>query len=93
MSNDDAVIKMVNANLQRPRITFSEKGFSYKMKNDAMKRKAGHQRSLVDPNLKGKKTVQLIGKEFGDSPKQVQRFISITKLIPELLKKLDEINP
>ena len=81
---------MVDSNLQREQITFSEKAFAYKMKNEAMKRTGGRRKSSQsDYPLKGKKTVEIIGEEFGDSAKQVQRYLKLTDLIPELLEKLD----
>ena len=60
------------------------------MKNDAMKRTAGRPRSQIDHNLKGKRTVEIIAEETGESPKQVQRYITLTNLIPELLQQLDD---
>ena len=90
MNDEEAIIKMVDANLQRERISYSEKAFAYKMKNDAMKRTAGRPRSQIDHNLKGKRTVEIIAEETGESPKQVQRYISLTNLIPELLQQLDD---
>ena len=90
MSDDEAIISMVDSNLQRERISYSEKAFAYKMKNEAMKRKAGRKRSQIDPKLRGKKTIEIIAEEGGDSPKQVQRYIKITELIPELLRQLDD---
>ena len=90
MNDDEAIISMVDSNLQRERIRYSEKAFAYKMKNEAMKRKGGRKKSQFDHKLKGKKTIELIGEEYGDSPKQVQRFIKITELIPELLQQLDD---
>ena len=63
---------------------------AYKMKNEAMKRTGGRRKSSQsDYPLKGKKTVEIIGEEFGDSAKQVQRYLKLTDLIPELLEKLD----
>ena len=90
MNDEEAIIKMVDANLQRERISYSEKAFAYKMKNDAMKRTARRPRSQIDHNLKGKRTVEIIAEETGESPKQVQRYISLTNLIPELLQQLDD---
>ena len=91
MSDDEAVINMVDSNLQRQQITFSEKAFAYKMKNEAMKRTGGRRKSSQsDYPLKGKKTVEIIGEEFCDSAKQVQRYLKLTALIPELLEKLEE---
>lgn len=90
MQDDEAVVTMVDSNLQREQITFSEKAFAYKMKNEAMKRTGGRRKSSQsDYPLKGKKTVEIIGEEFGDSAKQVQRYLKLTDLIPELLEKLD----
>ena len=90
MNDEEAVIKMVDSNLQRERISYSEKAFAYKMKNDAMKRSAGKPRGQIDHNLKGKRTVEIIADETGESPKQVQRYITLTNLIPELLQQLDD---
>ena len=59
------------------------------MKNEAMKQKVGRKKGQSGQQKKGKKTIELIGEEFGDSPKQVQRYIAVTRLIPELLQKLD----
>ena len=78
MNDEEAIIKMVDSNLQRERISYSEKAFAYKMKNDAMKRTAGRPRSQIDHNLKGKRTVEIIAEETGESPKQVQRFYVIS---------------
>ena len=89
MSYEDAVVKMVDTNLHREHISFSEKAFAYRMKNEAMKQKVGRKKGQSGQQKKGKKTIELIGEEFGDSPKQVQRYIAVTRLIPELLQKLD----
>ena len=60
------------------------------MKYEAIKRKAGRRKcGQVDHNL-GKKSIELIGEECGDSPKQVQRYIKITELITEMLEKVDD---
>lgn len=90
MNDEEAIIKMVDSNLQRERISYSEKAFAYKMKNDAMKRTAGRPRSQIDHNFKGKRTVEVIAEETGESPKQVQRYIALTNLIPDLLQQLDD---
>ena len=89
MSYEDAVVKMVDTNLHREHISFSEKAFAYRMKNEALKQKVGRKKGQSGQQKKGKKTIELIGEEFGDSPKQVQRYIAVTRLIPELLQKLD----
>ena len=61
--------------------------------NEAMKRTGGRRKSSQsDYPLKGKKTVEIIGEEFGDSAKQVQRYLKLTDLIPELLEKLETVN-
>ena len=91
MRDDDAVISMVDSNLQREQISPSEKAFAYKMKYDAIKRKSGRRNcSQDDHHFRGKRTVELIGEDSGESPKQVQRFLKLTELIPELLEMLDE---
>lgn len=94
MPDEDSIISMVDSNLQRPSITYSEKAFAYKMKNEAMKRKTGKRRKTNDgklERLKGetKRTVEIISDQCGDSPRQVTRYIRLTYLIPELLEKLD----
>ena len=90
LKDDEAVVSMVDSNLQREMISPSEKAFAYKMKYEAIKRKAGRRKcGQVDHNL-GKKSIELIGEECGDRPKQVQRYIKITELIPEMLEKVDD---
>lgn len=90
---EDSIISMVDSNLHREKLLFSEKAMAYKMKNEAMKRKTGKrrktQKGTVD-SLMGKKTISLIGEETGESARQVHRYICLTRLIPELLKMLDE---
>ena len=78
MSYEDAVVKMVDTNLHREHISFSEKAFAYRMKNEAMKQKVGRKKGQSGQQKKGKKTIEIIGEEFGDSPKQVQRYIAVT---------------
>jgi len=91
---DSAVIAMVDANIQREEILPSEKAAAYKMKLEAMKRKAGRHSKInegqVVSNLSGKKTTEIIGEEAGESYKQVERYIRLTELQPELLKMVDE---
>lgn len=86
MTDDEAVIAMVDANLQREAILPSEKTFAYKMKRDAL----NHQ-GITSPQL-GEKllTVEKIGADSGDSKNQVLRYIRLTYLIPELLLMVDE---
>lgn len=90
MDEDDSIINMVDSNLHRERISYSEKAFAYKLKNDVLKRKAGRKKSQVDHKTPKKRTIEIISEDCGDSPKQVQRYISLTKLIPEMLQKLDD---
>ena len=90
MNEDEAILNMVDSNLHREKISFSEKAFAYKMKNDVLKRKSGRKKGQIDHKTKKKRTVELISEECGDSPKQVQRYISLTRLIPEFLQKLDD---
>ena len=93
MKEDDSIISMVDSNLHRDKILFSEKAFAYYMNNEAMKRKTGKRRRTQEGQLesiKGTKTIQLIGKETGESPRQVLRYIRLTLLVPELLDMLDE---
>lgn len=92
MTDEEAIIAMVDSNLQREKISHSEKAYAYMMKNEALKRKGGRKRSRSGHRLKGKKTVELISEASGDSPKQVQRYIKITELIPELMQQLDDGN-
>lgn len=86
LSDDEAVIAMVDANLQRETILPSEKAFAYKMKRDAL----NHQ-GITSPQV-GEKllTVEKIGADSGDSKNQVLRYIRLTYLIPELLEMVDE---
>ena len=91
MRDEEAVIAMVDANLQRESISFSEKAFAYKMKNDAMKRVRGRKKSgQIDDNLLGKRTIEIIAEESGESYKQIQRYIKVTALHPKLLEMLDK---
>lgn len=92
MTDEEAIIAMVDSNLQREKISHSEKAYAYMMKNEALKRKGGRKLSQSGHRLKGKKTVELISEASGDSPKQVQRYIKITELIPELMQQLDDGN-
>ena len=86
MSDDEAVIAMVDANLQREHILPSEKAFAYKMKLDAIKHQG------IASSQVGKKllSIEKVGEDSGDSRNQVHRFIRLTYLIPELLSMVDE---
>ena len=91
MDDDAAVLLMVDSNLQRENILPSERAFAYKMKMDAMKRTAGRPSKENSRQVVGNfETADLIGKESGESGRQVQRFIRLTNLIPELLNMVDE---
>lgn len=92
MKEEDSIISMVDSNLQRSTISHSEKAFAYRMKNEAMKKKARQTRKTLEgtvDSIKGKRTVEKIGEKTGDSPRQITRYIRLTYLIPELLEKLD----
>ena len=90
MSDDDAVIAMVDTNHQRENTKPSEKAFAYKMKMEALKRKAGrpskNNSSQVETNYR---TDEQIAKEAGESRATVQRLIRLTNLIPSLLHQVD----
>ena len=86
MSDDEAVIAMVDANLQRETILPSEKAFAYKMKLDAIKHQGVTSRQLGEKLL----SVTQVSKDSDDSERQVQRYIRLTYLIPELLSMVDD---
>ena len=94
LTDDEAIIIMVDSNLQRERVLPSEKAFAYKMKLDAMKRQ-GQRTDLTSPplveKLSGKAALSTaqIGKSAGDSHEQVRRFVRLTNLIPEILEMVD----
>ena len=94
MSHDEAVITMVDSNLQREHILPSEKAFAYKMKMEAMKRSAGRpSKGNCAPmvhDLDGKKTRDLIAEANGESGEQVRRYIRLTELTSELLELVDQ---
>lgn len=93
MTRDEAIIAMVDANLQRERILPSEKAYSYKMKLDALKRQ-GQRSDLTCAPVGHKsfmgKSRDVIAQDSGDSKSQIQRFIRLTELIPEILELVDE---
>lgn len=90
LTDDEAIIIMVDSNLQRELILPSEKAFAYKMKLDAMKRQ-GHRTDLTSSPVGTKlRADEQIALESGDSRNQVHRFIRLTHLIPELLDMVDE---
>lgn len=90
MDDDAAIILMVDANLQRETILPSERAFAYKMKLDALKHQ-GERSDLTSRQVVGKlETADLVGADSGDSGRQVQRYIRLTELIPEILDMVDE---
>ena len=92
LSDDQAVIVMVDSNLQREEILPSEKAFAYKMKLDAMKRQ-GQRTDLTSTPLEqklGKCSVEVLGEQVGESKSQIQRYIRLTELIPEILEMVDD---
>ena len=92
LSDDEAVIVMVDSNLQREEILPSEKAFAYKMKLDVMKRQGQRTDLTSSPlatKLKGKRSDELLGEEVGESKDQIRRYIRLTYLIPEILDMVD----
>ena len=90
LTNEEAIITMVDANLQRENLLPSEKAFAYKMKVEAMKRKAGRPQKKSSQVATNIDTAAEIGQQLGESRDQVYRYIRLTNLIPELLKLVDE---
>lgn len=93
MTDDEATIVMVDSNLQREQILPSEKAFAYKMKLDAMKRQAGRPSKdnlrPVGADLIGTRSDELLAENSPDSARQIQRYIRLTHLIPEILDLVD----
>lgn len=93
LSDEEAIILMVDSNNQREQVLPSEKAFAYKMKLDAMKRQ-GKRNDLTSyplgTKLENKGTAEIIGEEFDDSRNNVYRYIRLTELIPQLLDLVDE---
>ena len=91
MSDDGAVLLMVDSNLQREQILPSERAFAYKMKLDALKRQ-GARSDLTSGQIvqKSKLSIERVAEDAGEGYKTVQRFIRLTNLIPELLDMVDE---
>ena len=90
LSRDEAVVEMVDSNLQREHILPSEKAYAYKMKMDAMKRQGQRTDLTLSPLGTKLRTDELVAEEAGESRSQVQRYIRLTELIPELLTMVDE---
>ena len=92
MTDDQAVIIMVDSNLHREAILPSEKAFAYRMKLDAMKRQGKRTDLTSDPvgqKLRGRYSVEVLAEEAAESKSQVQRYIRLTYLIPSLLELVD----
>jgi ParB family chromosome partitioning protein len=91
MTDDEAIVKMVDSNIQREELLPSEKAFAYKMKMDAMKRQAGRPSNNFGQNgqNKGVWSRDLLADESGESSRQIHRFIRLTELIPELIDFVD----
>ena len=91
MTDDEAVICMVDANVQREELLPSEKAFAYKMKLEAMKRRAGRpSQNNVSQNGTDFRSDELLAKQIGSSRNQIQRYIRLTELIPDLLELVDK---
>ena len=91
LTDDEAVIIMVDSNLQRERVLPSEKAFAYKMKLDALRRQAGRpSKENLSPLETNLRTSAVIAQATGDSRAQVDRFIRLTNLIPEILDMVDD---
>ncbi len=90
MGRDEAIIFMVDSNLQRERLLPSEKAFSYKMKLDAMKRQGARTDLTSVPMAQKLTSRELLAEKSGESQDQVRRYIRLTELTPDLLKMVDE---
>ena len=92
LTDDEAVIIMVDSNLQREQILPSEKAFAYKMKLDAMNRQGQRTDLTCAPmahKLKGIKSRDIVAEQAGESKDQIRRYIRLTNLVPELLDMVD----
>lgn len=92
MTDDEAVVSMVDANLQRETILPSERAYAYKMKMAAMRHQGrrGTTSAQIGRKLSGQETRELIAEQNGQSRNQVSRYIRLTELIPEILKMVDQ---
>lgn len=89
LTDDEAIIAMVNANLQREEILPSERGFSLKMKMDAMRHQGSCRHDVAKLSVVERKTATIVGEGSGLTGRSVQRYIRLTELIPELLDMVD----
>lgn len=94
LSDDEAVIVMVDSNLQREEILPSEKAFAYKMKLEAMKRQQGYRSDLTSATVlqksDKKSSREILAEQVGESHEQIRKYIRLTELIPEILEMVDE---
>ena len=91
MRTDEAIVAMVDSNLQREFITPSEKARAYKMKYDVLRKKKNvYCCGRVVHKTKGKRTVEILAEQYGESAKQIQRYLKLNDLIPDLLAKVDD---
>ena len=94
LDDDEAILILVDSNLQREKILPSEKAFAYRMKLEAMKRQAGRpckeNCATVLPHFEGKKSRELLAEQSGESHEQIRKYIRLTYLIPEILNMVDE---
>ena len=89
LSDDEATILMVDSNIQREELLPSEKAFAYKMKLEAMKHQGKQLETTSDPMEQKLTTREIIANENGESASNIQRYIRLTELIPELLEEVD----
>ena len=89
LSDDDAIVAMVDANIQREELLPSEKAFAYKMKLEAMKRQGVRTDLTLSQNETKLRSDEVLSKQVGESRAQVQRFVRLTEPIPELLDLVD----
>ena len=93
LTDDEAIIIMVDSNLQREQVLPSEKAFAYKMKLDAMKRQQGERTDLTSATplqkLGGKTSREILAEQSGESHEQIRKYIRLTNLTPELLDMVD----
>lgn len=98
IDDDEAVLLMVDSNIQREELLYSEKAFAYRMKLDAMKRRAGRPGAGGDAvngsqvgnhSEKGAKSIEIMAEEVNESKNQIHRYIRLTELLPVLLERVD----
>ena len=90
LTREEAIIAMTDSNIQRENILPSEKAWAYKMKMDAIKKTAGRPKKNLSPVGTNLRSDTLLAENSGDSRNQIQRYIRLTYLIPQLLQMVDE---